>query len=503
MRTRPGGLRRATDAAARARAGIIPIVKFHSLPRAVLPWLLIFGLGAAWTGWRAYADALDRFLQDTSIAQRMLSQKAVQHEAVLATLSALSHPPAPERLYPSLQPAMPQLRGIGQLRDGAWTGSRAEPPGLAAALGRARAAGRPAALALDEARYWLVAPSGWSLLVDARGLVAPADLPPGLRNLDLSIGAAPLRLLDRQPGEVRGIAMEFDKTLGAASQPFRLRSARTLTAADAPWGAWGAWALASALLAAGLHAWRRNRADTRRRQEEARLAALARLGTLGEMTAGLAHELNQPLTAILAHTRAAARLLDDEDERPAVRQALAASAEQARRAAGIISRLRALVKPSGPARRAAVDPDALAASLRFLREADLQARGIRLSWRNASPGARPLGDPVALEQILHNLVQNAADALAGAPGARQIALQGEAQDAAYAFSVSDTGPGIAPDALPRIFDPFYTTRAQGMGLGLTLCETLAGSMDGRLEARNLQGGGACFTLRLPLAGAAP
>ena len=90
---------------------------------------------------------------------------------------------------------------------------------------------------------------------------------------------------------------------------------------------------------------------------------MTRLGTLGEMAAGIAHELNQPLTAILAQVRAAERLLDDEDERPAVRQALLAGAGQARRAADIISRMRELVKPSSPSPRRAVDPDALVLTL--------------------------------------------------------------------------------------------------------------------------------------------
>ncbi|MGY6271496.1 sensor histidine kinase [Achromobacter denitrificans] len=282
-----------------------------------------------------------------------------------------------------------------------------------------------------------------------------------------------------------------------------MRSERKLTPDTWPWAAWLAWALASALLVAGAAAWQRSRAQARRQQEQLRLGAMARLGTVGEMAAGIAHELNQPLTAILAHTRAAERLLDDEDERAAVRHALLASAEQAKRAAEIISRMRALVQPSPPARREALDPDALAASLRFLREPELARQGIRLAWHNASPGARPTGDRVALEQILHNLVQNAADALAGCAGPRQISIEGRADGADYLFEISDNGPGIPADALPRLFAPFYTTRAQGMGLGLALCDTLAGSMDGRISARNLSPAGACFTVSLPLAGGAP
>ncbi|WP_454673958.1 sensor histidine kinase [Achromobacter pestifer] len=472
-----------------------------SRTRALFCWLVLFCLGAAWIARQEYVDQYDRFFQSTSIAQRMLSQKTVQHEAVLATLAALSHPPTPERLYPSLQPAMPQLLGLGYLADGAWAGSLPPPPGLPGAIERARQLNRPVTLPVDAARYWLIAPSSWSLLLDARHLVPATDFPPGLANLSLTIAQTPLRLLDKQAADAVGLTITLQKPLGAASQPFQMQSTRTLTPAFWPWTAWLAWAVGSALLVAGAFAWQRSRADARRQQEQARLAAMARLSTLGEMAAGIAHELNQPLTAILAQTRAAERLLDDEEERPAVRHALLASAEQAKRAADIITRMRALVQPSSPARREALDPDALVASLRFLRDPELAQQGIRLTWHNASPGVRPLGDRVALEQILHNLVQNAADALAATDGPRHIQLEGRADGANYLFTVSDNGSGISADALPRLFTPFYTTRAQGMGLGLALCDTLAGSMDGRIAARNLSPAGACFTVSLPRSGA--
>jgi signal transduction histidine kinase len=477
-------------------------VKSLTMFRIFLLWLVLFCPVAAWIGWQDYVDRYERFFQDTSIAQRMLSQKTVQHEAVLATLGALSHSPIPERLLPSLQPSMPQLLGLGNLRERTWAGSTSPAPELATVFEHARQTGRPLTLPLDLSRYWLVAPSGWSLLLDARQLIPAADFPPSLAMLTLDVGAGPLTLLARQSaGHWPGWSIDLRKPLGAVSQPFTLHSWRTLTPADWPWTAWWAWAVASCLLAVGSAVWQRSRANARRQQEEVRLAAMARLSTLGEMAAGIAHELNQPLTAILAQVRAAERLLDDEEERPAVRQALLASAGQARRAADIIMRMRELVTPSSPSLREAVDPDALAASLLFLRRDELARRGIRLTWRNANPGARPMGDRVALEQILHNLVQNAVDALADAPGTPSIVLSGGVAGAEYEFSVSDNGPGIAVESLPRLFEPFYTTRAQGMGLGLALCETLAGAMDGRITARNLEPLGACVALRLPLAGA--
>ncbi len=471
-----------------------------SSPRFSVPvlWLILFCPGAAWIGWQDGVANYERFFQDTSIAQRMLSQKTVQHEAVLATLAALANPPAPERLLPSLQPSMPQLQGLGLFRNGTWMATQAAPADLAMMLERARQLQRPVTLPQEQSRYWLVAPSGWSLLLDARQLLSADEFPPSLGVLTLDLGNGPLTLLARQPGDPSvGWTFDLRKPLGAVSQPFALHSWRTLTPADWPWPAWLTWAFASALLAVAGTAWQRTRAEARRQQEQARLAQMARLGSLGEMAAGIAHELNQPLTAILAQVRAAERLLDDEDERPVVRQALLASAAQARRAADIISRLRDLVQSSSPSTRAPVDAEQLMASLLFLRAEELARQGIRLSWSNASPGECPLGDRVALEQIVHNLVQNAADM----SGTRNILVSGGVEDDAYVFHVSDDGPGIADEALPRLFEPFYTSRQHGMGLGLTLCETLAGAMDGQLSARNLDTGGACFTLRLPLAGA--
>ena len=254
---------------------------------ALLCWLVLFCLGAVWIGRQEYTDQHERFLQNTSVAQRMLSQKTVQHEAVLATLAALSHPPAPERLYPSLQPAMPQLLGLGHLHDGVWRGSMAAPDGLSEAIGRARQMQRPVTLPVDDARYWLAAPSGWSLLLDARQLVPAADFPPGLANLTLTVGAAPLRLLDKQPeGGAPGWRLALQKPLGAASQPFTMRSERRLTPDTWPWTAWLAWAVASALLVAGAVAWQRSRAEARRRQEPLRLGAMARQGALGDALVG-------------------------------------------------------------------------------------------------------------------------------------------------------------------------------------------------------------------------
>ena len=109
-------------------------------------------------------------------------------------------------------------------------------------------------------------------------------------------------------------------------------------------------------------------------------------------------------------------------------------------------------------------------------------------------------EPVALGQIIHNLLMNALQAMDAVPAAQRSLQVGlRAVDGQAVLTVADTGPGIAPDALPRLFEPFFTTRQGGLGLGLSLCETLATSMGGQVRADNQPAGGAVFTLTLPLA----
>lgn len=469
--------------------------------RLLLVWLGLSLAGAGWLAAQTLAERQARFLQDTSITHRLLSQKAVQHEAVLATLAVLPQAPPPAALFPGLHSALPQLLALGRWHDGRWYGDGAAPSGLAAAVTRASRLHHPLALPAGDGRYWLAHASGWALLIDSRRLLAAGDWPAALGNVQLQLPQGPLMLLQRQPAAPwPGWTLAIDKPLAASGQPFALHSRRVLTPGEWPWVRVLLWSALCAGLLAGITGWQENRAAARRERERARLAAVARLNTLGEMAAGLAHELNQPLTAILAHTRAAVRLLDDPDEQDSVRQALRTSAEQARRAADIIARLRALVTQADtPVAVHAVDPDRLLDTLRFLLEPELHRHDIRLDWHNASPGRYPLGERVALEQILHNLLQNAIAALRDSSLSRRIEVGGVAEGGHYRFTVGDNGPGIAAEALPRLFEPFYSTRPGGMGLGLSLCETLAGSLNGRLTAANRLEGGASFTLTLPLA----
>jgi C4-dicarboxylate-specific signal transduction histidine kinase len=244
------------------------------------------------------------------------------------------------------------------------------------------------------------------------------------------------------------------------------------------------------------------RVQQRREEERQRVGQLTRLNTLGELAAGMAHEINQPLTAILANTQAASRMLDDaEPDLSAARTAMQMAVQQARRASDVVGRLRRTVERPGSA--AAVQSVNLHNACRhalYLLEPELQRSQCTHTLTMDCPAFEVLADPVALEQIIHNLLTNALQAMEQVPPqnrALQLVLSCNATFGE--LRVHDTGPGIPPDALAKVFEPFFSTREGGLGLGLSLCETLAVGMGARLVAANRATQGAEFTLHIPLA----
>ncbi len=466
---------------------------------ALVGLLLALAGGTALVRWDI-AQRREAFATDARIAHRLLSQRAVEVEAVLATV-ALLDVPAATRL-PALHPAI--LR-VGREPRPADAAPSATPQLQATGLPQGRVqlvldgAGARHTLALDIAG--LVPAGSWPLAADGP---VRAELRAGGQAFVLHAGAGP----DDAP---RGLTAGFvaSKTLDAAALRLELHLQRATGPAEWPWLRLTLLALAVAAAVAGTTAWQAQR--TRRRRAEAllRLDRIGRLNAMGEMAAGLAHELNQPLAAALAQTQAARRRLADidtaadDEARAAADAALGQAAAQNRRAADIVKRLRdGLERPA-----AASEPVDVAALLREaaeLRQPELQAAGVSL---RAQAGTAPAlrADRVALQQIVHNLIGNALQALqspgAPPPGRRMLTLALRSEADTVRVVVADNGPGIAPELLSTLFHPFVSGREGGLGLGLSLCESLATAQGGRLEARNrsaAEGGGAEFTLTLPL-----
>ncbi len=235
------------------------------------------------------------------------------------------------------------------------------------------------------------------------------------------------------------------------------------------------------------------------------LAHVGRVSVLGQLASSLAHELSQPLGAILRNTEAAELILrEPEPDLEELRAIIGDIHRDDRRAGDVINRLRLLLKR----RRMDLQPvalDGLVGDVESLMHADATSRHVNLSW-SVEPGLPPIsGDRVHLSQVLINLIINAMDAVAEqAPPDRQVAIDvRRSAEGDIEMAVRDSGAGIPPDSLGRIFDPFFTTKASGMGMGLSVCRTIVDAHNGTLTAANDPAGGAIFTVRLRTAASSP
>lgn len=462
-------------------------------------WALLATAGAAALARLELSRLYAAFDTDVRITHRLLSQRMAQHDAALATLALLqpaAGPDAAQRRLPSLYPQVVAV----QRRDATQPWTR---PGLAAAQDESRRLGRPVLGPMDlaQGRYWLVLagePASFALQLSLRETVPTDEWPASAAPVRLSLEMAG-QSFALQPGAAQQETWRFQttKVLGSATQPFALVASRGVGWGDLPWGWMAVWALAcAAVLAAARGLWGL-RVQRRRAEQLLRLGQVGRLNAMGELAAGLAHELNQPLTALLANTQAAGRLLAEESpDLDTVRCALAQAVGQTRRAAEVVSRLRRAMEHPGPAVCEPVSLDAAAREALHLLAPELQRHGIDAQVEG--PPVQVLAEAVAVNQIVHNLLMNAIQALEQVPpGQRRLVLATSQDGASGRLSITDTGPGITADALPRLFEPFFTTRPGGMGLGLSLCETLAERMGGRLSVGAPSPRGACFQLGLP------
>ena len=245
----------------------------------------------------------------------------------------------------------------------------------------------------------------------------------------------------------------------------------------------------------------RQKTEGRLQELQSELIHISRLTAMGEMASTLAHELNQPLSAISNYLKGARRILDGaaQNAPTLVAEALDKASEQSLRAGQIISRLRNFVA-RGKAERAVESLSKLLEEASALALVGAKDQGVKVRFDLDTSNDLVLADKVQVQQVVLNLIRNAIEAMAELP-TRQLVISSAADDGAMVkVSVSDTGSGLSPDILPQLFQPFITTKQHGMGVGLSISKTIIEAHGGRLWAEPNPGGGTVFHLTLKLAG---
>lgn len=243
----------------------------------------------------------------------------------------------------------------------------------------------------------------------------------------------------------------------------------------------------------------RVRAQAMLSQVQADFAHAARVSMLGELTASIAHEVNQPLAAIATNGEAGLRwLARPEPDVVEVRELTKRVVSDARRAADIISRIRAMAARRTPEHAALSIDDVVREALAFLRH-EAQSRGVTLAHHPLGSAPKVLADRTQLQQVVVNLAVNAMQAMAQSPE-RRLVFRTVAEAGAVVCAIEDSGPGIAADHFNRLFESFFSTKDGGMGMGLPICRSIIEAHGGRISAANSVAGGARFAFTLPTAG---
>jgi len=242
------------------------------------------------------------------------------------------------------------------------------------------------------------------------------------------------------------------------------------------------------------------------RQHQEKLAHVARLNTMGEMAAGLAHEINQPLTAISSYVRSCLRLLEgDEKKRAQVPGILEQACNQAQRAANIIRHLRDFVSKSASHRETTELGNVIQLAVSMMRT-EFHTNNITLNIETLANMPLVTADAIQIEQVVLNLLRNANEAMSDPQNhcdTRHLNIVLDQPTATHVrISVSDTGPGIPLDDMKKIPTPFFSTKANGMGLGLAISRTIVEDHGGKLAHKTNQKGGATFMFTLAIDGKA-
>ena len=242
----------------------------------------------------------------------------------------------------------------------------------------------------------------------------------------------------------------------------------------------------------------RQQTEARLQELQAELVHVSRLTAMGEMASALAHELNQPLSAIANYMKGSRRLLENNTDERAdqVRDAMDKAADQALRAGQIIRRLRDFVA-RGESERRVEDVKKLVEEASALALVGAKDKGVRVRFDFAPRVDFVLADKVQIQQVLLNLMRNAIEAMETCERRELVVSTAPAADNLVEISVADTGTGMAPEVLAQLFQPFVTTKAHGMGVGLSISRTIIEAHGGSIAPRPNSGGGTVFSFTLP------
>jgi C4-dicarboxylate-specific signal transduction histidine kinase len=480
----------ATSPVARLQAALRQRARV-ALPVAVVVALL----HGAWT-WRSeHLAAQETFDVEARITHRLVSERLA---ALDTLLKAFVEAGRTQEVAQRLLALDPLARSLG-VREGASDAHAGEP--LAGSV--------PMRTGLQGQRLLLVRPFNAAAGTGAQAYLSIAV--PELLRVNENLQALNAASITDTHGESSEVRLAGEPTAGrwqadfSAVKPlqagtgalqFKVHGAVPLSLAG--WLVSGLLGLAAVAMVLAWGVLRQSRLDRQRAERAATLSQAGRLQAMGELAAQVAHELNQPLAALLSQSQGARRLLDDEPPDAALlRRALDNNIAQAQRAAAIVQRLRASVAGAAPVRV----PVALGERLRemlFVLEPRLRALGAEVVQHGCA-GVSVLGDPVQVDQILHNLLCNALDAMEQAGTSRPVLrIEAVRTPPWVVLSVHDSGPGVPVELRAHLFEPFVSAKPGGTGLGLAIARTLAEHQGGELQLDLTHTEpGARFVLRLP------
>ena len=245
---------------------------------------------------------------------------------------------------------------------------------------------------------------------------------------------------------------------------------------------------------------RLNQAERREREHVLELAHAGRLASIGEMATQIAHEVNQPVTAITTYCAACLRSLDAGCPGPGhLREWLQAIDAEARRVSDVVRRLREFVR-KGEMERSPIDINDVARAVASMVRYDTEAHGIDLDLQLRQDLPRAMADRILVEQVVLNLIKNGMEAVAAMPaGQRRVSVETTASDQQVEVVVTDSGPGVPAEIAGQLFDSFVTTKASGLGMGLPISRSIVEAHGGHLDYANIPGRGTTFRFGLPTA----